>query len=158
MKRAVYESITKNFDVFEFLDKDHLNNTLPNDGKGPKTTTNGGVEANLSDELEFEIDDQDVFLDSDQVLSGQQRNPQNRDDGDNAIIDDLIDDLSNASSGEPQQILKRGSTQATADGVKISRNPNSSLRNDSRYVSPFSSQRFNNQNDELNRSRRARFV
>ena len=60
-------------------------------------------------------------------LSGQQRNPQNRDDGDNAIIDDLIDDLSNASSGEPQQILKRGSTQATADGVKISRNPNSSL-------------------------------
>jgi hypothetical protein len=57
MKRAVYESITKNFDVFEFLDKDQLNNTVPNDAKGPTTTTNGGVEANLSDELEFEIDD-----------------------------------------------------------------------------------------------------
>jgi hypothetical protein len=55
MKRAVYESITKNFDVFEFLDKDQHNNTLPNDGKTSKT--NNGVEANLSDELEFEIDD-----------------------------------------------------------------------------------------------------
>ena len=56
MKRAVYESITKNFDVFEFLDKDQHNNTLPIEGKGAKTT-NGGVEANLSDELEFEIED-----------------------------------------------------------------------------------------------------
>lgn len=77
MKRAVYESITKNFDVFEFLDKDPHNNTLPNDAKISKKT-NGGVEADLSDELEFEIDDQDVFLDSDQVYSGQlhdQRNP-----------------------------------------------------------------------------------
>jgi|LauGreDrversion4_2_1035121.scaffolds.fasta_scaffold1308968_1 hypothetical protein len=77
MKRAVYESITKNFDVFEFLDKDQVNNTLPNDAKISKTI-NGGVEADLSDELEFEIDDQDVFLDSDQVFSGQlrdQRNP-----------------------------------------------------------------------------------
>jgi hypothetical protein len=55
MKRAVYESITKNFDVFEFLDKDQHNNTL-NDLKAPNAHT--GVEgADLSDELEFEIDD-----------------------------------------------------------------------------------------------------
>ena len=57
MKRAVYESITKNFDVFEFLDKEPQNNTLPNDVKTQKTAKEGGVEADLSDELEFEIDD-----------------------------------------------------------------------------------------------------
>ena len=138
MKRAVYESITKNFDVFEFLDKDQHNNTL-NDLKAPNAHT--GVEgADLSDELEFEIDDQDVFLDSDQVFSGQQRNNQNqqrRQAGDNALLDDLEDDLSNASSGEPQQILKRGSTQTTVDGTKIGRGANSTLRDNSRYRSPF---------------------
>jgi hypothetical protein len=55
MKRAVYESITKNFDVFEFLDKDQHNNTLI-DMKSPNghTGVDGG---DLSDELEFEIDD-----------------------------------------------------------------------------------------------------
>lgn len=105
MKNAVYESITRNFDVFEFLDKENQNNTLPNDVTKNGKSINGGVEADLSDELEFEIDDQDVFLESDQVFSGgqqrDQRNPQNNEDGNNPLLDDLADELSDASSGAP---------------------------------------------------------
>jgi hypothetical protein len=54
MKKAVYESITKNFDVFEFLDKDQNASTLK-DLKSPHA--HSGVEQDLSDELEFELDD-----------------------------------------------------------------------------------------------------
>jgi len=44
----VYENITRNFDIFEFLDNQ---NTNKDDSNGD----NGGDE--MSDELEFEIDD-----------------------------------------------------------------------------------------------------
>lgn len=51
MKKAVYDSITKNFDVFEFLDKDPTSNDLK------IAHAKSRVEADLSDDLEFEIDD-----------------------------------------------------------------------------------------------------
>ncbi len=70
MKRAVYENITKNFDVFEFLDKDEHNNTLPNEAtKKAKSGVEG--DDHLSDELEFEIEDQDVYLNSDSLFRDQ---------------------------------------------------------------------------------------
>ena len=60
MKRAVYENITRNFDIFEFLDE--------NISRGGATNTNAKRNANgqaaldgddeMSDELEFEIDDE----------------------------------------------------------------------------------------------------
>lgn len=69
MKREVYENITKNFDVFEFLDKEDPANTLPNE---KVAKPNSGVEGDdLSDELEFEIEDQDVYLNSDSLLREQ---------------------------------------------------------------------------------------
>jgi hypothetical protein len=71
MKRAVYENITKNFDVFEFLDKDPETNTLPNEKTAKPSRSGVEADDHLSDELEFEIDDNDVILNSDSLFRDQ---------------------------------------------------------------------------------------
>lgn len=61
MKRAVYENITKNFDIFEFLENEQANM------HGKKGNVKHDLEYGddeLSDELEFEIDENDMYLDS----------------------------------------------------------------------------------------------
>jgi len=60
MKRAVYENITKNFDIFEFLEKEQ--NTVQSKQGNAKHLEYGDDE--MSDELEFEIDENDMYLDS----------------------------------------------------------------------------------------------
>ena len=77
MKRAVYENLTKNFDIFEFLDDnaDLRNNaTRRND---PMKAADGDDE--MSDELEFEIDDnnphmESLYFDTEQIYPGGRRN------------------------------------------------------------------------------------
>ena len=59
MKRAIYENITKNFDIFEFLDNEQQ--TIQSK-KGANTKNENGDEE-MSDELEFEIDENDLFVD-----------------------------------------------------------------------------------------------
>lgn len=101
MKRAVYENITRNFDIFEFLDDNNeiragasQNNAhLPNDG-----------DDEMSDELEFEIDDdanrlESLYFETDQA----QRRERNTNRGATGPILDLEDgdeDIGTAQSGE----------------------------------------------------------
>ena len=53
MKRAVYENITRNFDIFEFIDD-----------RGEVRANNNANEGDdeMSEELEFEIDDNDNIM------------------------------------------------------------------------------------------------
>jgi hypothetical protein len=55
MKRAVYENITRNFDIFEFIDD-----------RGEVRPNNNANEGDdeMSEELEFEIDDNDNIMES----------------------------------------------------------------------------------------------
>lgn len=54
MKRAVYENITRNFDIFEFIDEDGREHPIQHPHEG---------DDELSDELEFQID-HDIRMES----------------------------------------------------------------------------------------------
>jgi len=98
----------------------------------------------MSDELEFEIDENDLYMDSE----GRRIN---RIDNSATIADpilDLDDDSSeggaqsdtnnNSSNMDPQQLkLKRGSTQATVAENGKNGKQTTSEQSDTKYVSPF---------------------
>jgi hypothetical protein len=60
MKRAVYENLSKNFDIFEFLTDQPPNKRPRSNLKSSKSRTEEAPQdQNASEELEFKIDDDD---------------------------------------------------------------------------------------------------
>ena len=86
----MYENITKNFDIFEFLENE---NTIQSKKDGTKLDIDYNE---MSDELEFELDDNDLFMGSDEKRM-------NRIDNSATVADpilDLDDDSSDANESE----------------------------------------------------------
>jgi len=111
VKRAVYENITRNFDIFEFLDENISR------GKNDVTNAQGVNEGDdeMSDELEFEIDDDEANrMESYNFDTDHNRNRGRQTIGGTGPILDLNDEDSangnNRTGDEPLRMLKRGST------------------------------------------------
>lgn len=117
MKRQVYENITRNFDIFEFLDE----NVTHNQDARTVGQANGEGDDEMSDELEFQIDDDENRMESYyfETANGIPNNgPRNlRSGGGQGGILDLDDGdeegfchLLEIESAENARPLKRGST------------------------------------------------
>jgi hypothetical protein len=100
IKRAVYENITKNFDIFEFLENE--NNTMQSKNGNTKNDIDFGNDE-MSDELEFEIDENDLYIDSD----GRRIN---RIDNSATIADPILDLDDDSSEGDAQSDTNNNSS------------------------------------------------
>ena len=122
MKRVVYENITRNFDIFEFLDDNNEIRAGATNQSKIQAPNEGDDE--MSDELEFEIDDdanhlENLYFETDQA-NRRERPPITV--GQDPILDlqDNEEEAGTVSSVEQPGYLKRGSTQATAvEGIVV---------------------------------------
>ena len=148
-KREIYENITKNFDIFEFLEDENANSQPVLDkqtiGTTPATYGLAAADDEMSDDLEFHIQELDRKV---EAMLYQDNNGSSGTYLTNPNIED-IDRLNNIVSreglrqdtedGEPKNaVLKRGSTQATYEGNFGAVSKQSPLEmSEYKYTSPF---------------------